>query len=179
MAWPVLRPRCWSGKKKTRLPRSKAHSSTFARVGRGADDAAVGAAEGLQAGGGVHVGDGDDVLGGAEELLEFAPGAPHVRLGGHVRHRAAGLHVREDHLLVVGAEDVRSLRHEVHAAEDDVLRLAALRRVLGEGERVAALIGELDDVLALVVVAQDDDVVAERLARRADARLSSSASMFQ
>ena len=29
MAWPVLRPRCWSGKKKTRLPRSNAHSRTL------------------------------------------------------------------------------------------------------------------------------------------------------
>ena len=44
-----------------------------------------------------------------------------------------------------------------------------LRRVLREHERVAALIRELDDVLALVVMPEDDHPLAERRARRADA----------
>ena len=50
-----------------------------------------------------------------------------------------------------------------------------LRRPLRELEGVAAVVGELDDVLALVVVAEDDRAAAERRARRADARDSSSA----
>ena len=36
------------------------------------------------------------------------------------------------------AQDVGGLRHEVHAAEDDVLRLRVLGRPLRELERVAA-----------------------------------------
>ena len=48
---------------------------------------------------------------------------------GHVGHRAAGVEVGEDHLLVVAGEDVGRLGHEVHAAEDDVLGLGSL---LGE-----------------------------------------------
>ena len=41
---------------------------------------------------------------------------------GHVGHRAAGVEVGEDHLLVVGGEHVGRLGHEVDAAEDDVAR---------------------------------------------------------
>jgi hypothetical protein len=32
IAWPVLRPRCWSGKNSTRFFRANAHSSTFAAL---------------------------------------------------------------------------------------------------------------------------------------------------
>ena len=45
---------------------------------------------------------------------------------GHVGHRAAGVEVGEDHLLVVAGEDVGRLGHEVHAAEDDVVGLGPL-----------------------------------------------------
>jgi hypothetical protein len=53
-------------------------------------------------------------------------------------------------------EDVRRLRHEVDAAEDDELRLRLGRGLLREFQGVAALVGKLDDLLPLVVVAQDD-----------------------
>ena len=102
-------------------------------------------------------------------LLERGARFQNVLGRGHVGHGAAGLHVREDRALVGGGEDVCGLGHEVHAAEDDVLRLRSLRRVLRERERVAALIRELDDVLALVVVAEDDEPAAELLAGDADA----------
>ena len=79
---------------------------------------------------------------------------------GHVRHRAAGGEVGKDHGGRVGREDVGGLGHEVHAAEHDV------RRAVGGGvarqlEAVAADVGELDDLVALVVVAQDVHRVAE------------------
>ena len=75
--------------------------------------------------------------------------------------------VGQDDLLVVGGEDVGGLGHEVHAAEDDVLGLRARRGLLGELEGVTGDVGELDDLVALVVVAEDEDPVAERRLRRA------------
>ena len=59
-------------------------------------------------------------------------------------------------------EDVGRLGHEVHAAEHDELRLRAGRRLAGELERVTGDVGELDDLVALVVVAEH-----ERPGRRA------------
>jgi hypothetical protein len=71
---------------------------------------------------------------------------------------------------VVAGEDVGALGHEVHAAEHDVLRVGARRRLLGELERVAGDVGELDHLVALVVVAEDEDVAAEGVLRGAGAR---------
>ena len=66
-------------------------------------------------------------------------------------------------------QDVRGLRHEVHTAEDDVLGLRPGRRVPGQLEGVARDVRELDDLVALVVVAEDEDLVAELLLGRAGA----------
>ena len=68
-----------------------------------------------------------------------------------------------------GAEDVGALRHEVDAAEDDVVRPRIARRPLRQLEGVAALVGEADDVVALVVVAEDDEPLAELRLRGRDA----------
>ena len=54
----------------------------------------------------------------------------------------------------------------MHAAEDDVLRVRPLGGVLRQHERIATLIGELDDVLALVVVAEHHGAITERCSRR-------------
>ena len=63
-------------------------------------------------------------------------------------------------------EDVGALGHEVDAAEEDVLGVAAAGRLLRELEGVAAEVGELDDLVALVVVAEDDQI-ARRVAASA------------
>ena len=55
------------------------------------------------------------------------------------------------------------------AAEDDVVGLGVLGGLLGELERVAAEIGELNDVVALVMVTEDQEAVAQLGSRRADA----------
>ena len=68
-------------------------------VGRGADRPAVAADEGLEGGRRVHVGDrhhGVDV----GHLGELLPGLLHRLEVGHVGHRAAGVEVGQDHLLV-------------------------------------------------------------------------------
>ena len=69
-----------------------------------------------------------------------------------------------------GGQDVGDFGHEVHAAEDDVLGLGPGGRVLGQLERVAGDVGELDDLVALVVVAEDEHRVAERRLGRAGPR---------
>ncbi len=136
-------------------------------VGGGADDAAVAAAEGLEGGGGVDVGDRDDL--GDACLAQLVPAGVDVLGVGHVGHGAAGGHVGEDDLLVGLGEDVGGLGHEVDTAEDDELGLWLLGGPLGQVEGVAAEVGELDDVLALVVVAEDDAALAEVLSGGGDA----------
>ena len=62
----------------------------------------------------------------------------------------------------VAGEHVGRLGHEVHSAEDDVGRLAVVRRELGELERVAHGVGPAEDFVTLVVVAEDQEPFAER-----------------
>ncbi len=131
-------------------------------VARGAHDAVVTAHEALDVGAGVHVGHRHDAVGDAGGR-ERVPGVLHLRQPGHVGHRAARGEVGEHDLLVVGGEDVGRLRHEVDAAEDDELRLGTRSGVARELEGVTRDVGELDHLVALVVVAQHEHAVAERL----------------
>ena len=62
---------------------------------------------------------------------------------------------------MVGGEDVRGLGHEVHAAEQDELGLGPRGRLARELEGVARDVGELDDLVALVVVAQHERAAAQ------------------
>ena len=81
---------------------------------------------------------------------------------GHVGHRAPGVEVGEDHLLVRRGEDVGRLGHEVDAAEDDVVGVAAVRGDARQAEGVAPGIGPAHHLVALVVVAEDEHPGAER-----------------
>ena len=136
-------------------------------IGRRAHDAAVATAERLDVGAGVHVGHGYDAVGHAR-VDQGVPGVLHLGEPGHVGHRAAGREVGQDDLLLGRGEDVGRLRHEVHAAEDDELRLGPARGVPRELEGVAGHVGELDDLVALVVVSQHEQPVTQRsLAARA------------
>ena len=170
----VLRPRCWSGMKST-LPvpptpptLSKAHRRATCAF----DDVQMvppwRPVNALIDAGGVHVGDGTVRVGDAG-VDEHVPRVLDLVDRRHVRHRAARGEVREDHLLVVGREDVRRLRHEVHAAEEDELGLGPGGGLARELERVARDVGELDDLVALVVVAEHEGPAAQRGAGRAGA----------
>ena len=66
------------------------------------------------------------------------------------------------------SEDVGGLRHEVHAAEDHVLRVG-LGGDLRELVAVAGVVGEPDDFIALVVVPKQNDVGSQLGAGRSDA----------
>ena len=145
------------------------------RHSRGAYDPPVAAHEGLDRRGGVHVGDGDDrdaavLIGfGAEDLGELFPAVLDLIDRGHVRHRAAGGEVGQDDRLVRLREQVGGLGHEVDAAEDDRLGLRMVLRGPGEHERVADVVGVLDDLDPLIVVAEQNDAIAEALLGPADA----------
>ena len=134
-------------------------------VARRTDRAAVAAAERLDVGRGVHVGDGDDVL-RDPGIGQGVPAVLDLREPGHVGHRAAGREVGQHDDLVGRGQDVGRLGHEVDAAEDDELRLGPTGRIAGQLERVAGDVGELDDLVALVVVSQDEHPLAERRFRR-------------
>ena len=138
------------------------------RVRRGADGAAVAAHEGLQRGGRVHVGDGDRAL-GVDDAREFVPGGVDVLGLGHVGHRAAGGEVGQHDGLIGPCEDVGALGHEVHPAEQDEVGLGPVGGLARQLEGVAADVGEADHVVALVVVAEDQQALAEGGADAADA----------
>ena len=91
-----------------------------AAIGRSAYQPAALAAKRLDGGCGVHVGQRDHVRRQSEPLERF-PASFHLRDLRHVGHRAAGVQVRQDDLLFIAAEHIGALRHEVNAAEHDVL----------------------------------------------------------
>ena len=147
-----------------------------AGVARRADDAAVAAAEGLQAGSRVDVGDRRDV-GGVDHGAEIGPGVFHLLDARHVGHRAAGCHVGEHHghpppasghLLGPVDEDVGRLSHEVDAAEGDRLAAVPFGGRLGELVAVALEVGMGDDAILLVVVTEDDQPRPHSLPHRLD-----------
>ena len=138
-----------------------------ARVRRRAHGAAVPSDERLQRGGGVHVGDRHQLL----DVGDRGQGVPRLfdRVDvGHVGHGATGVEVGEDHLLVVGGEDVGRLGHEVHTAEHDVVGGAVVGRQPGQPEGVAPGVGPAHDLVALVVVAEDHQPRPERRLGRRD-----------
>jgi hypothetical protein len=61
---------------------------------------------------------------------------------------------------MLAAKDIRAFGHEVDAAEDDVAA-QGLGSLEGEFQGITTEIGELDDLVALVMMAKDDDIFAE------------------
>ena len=101
-----------------------------------------------------------------QHAVDLLPRLDRLLVVRHVRHRAPGAQVRQHHRHAVLGEDVGGLGHEVHAAEDHVLRVV-LAHLLGgqlaELEAVAQKVRVLDNFVGLVVVPQDDQVRAEFL----------------
>src|SRR5205823_12277810 len=128
-------------------------------VGAGADRATLLSGECLDRRSGVHVRDGNDFA-DVHDRGKFAPAGLHLADVGHVGHGAAGIQVGKHNDLVRAAENVCAFRHEMNAAEHDVagISFSSLKREL---EGIAAKIGELDDLVALVVVTEDNDILAQ------------------
>jgi len=100
---------------------------------------------------------------GNARSLESAPAVLDLADLRHIRHGASGRQVRKDHLLVIARQDVGALRHEVHAAENDELCLWSCGGLLGELKRIPRDIGELNDLVTLIVMTQDEEPVAQCL----------------
>jgi len=95
-------------------------------------------------------------------LVQLAPAHLELIGRGHVGHRTAGGEIGKNDFLVGPAQDVRALGHEVDAAEHDELGLATAGGGLRELQRVTGVIGEFDHFVALVVMPQNHDALAER-----------------
>jgi len=123
-------------------------------IGRGADSAAVTAAEGLHCRAGVLVDQRYNRV-RAPEVVQALPGRLQATQVGHGRHGAGGLAGGHDHRLSRAAQDDGTLRHEVHPAEHNVLgvdRGSDARQL----QRVPPVIGELYDGVGLVMMGEDD-----------------------
>src|SRR5262249_51119301 len=59
-------------------------------------------------------------------------------------------------------EDIGALRHEMDAAKDDEVRLAAHRALARELPRVAGVVSELDHFVALIVMTENQQTRSER-----------------
>ena len=125
------------------------------------------AAEAFKGCRGVHVGYRDDRLAArsvrrrAEQPFELLPAIGDGIEVGHVGHGAAGGEVRQDNGLVGAREHVCGLGHEMDAAEDDGLGLGASPGGVRELEGVADEVGVLNDFVALIEVAEDDQAFTE------------------
>ena len=156
-----------------------------AGVGRSADDAAAAAAKRLQIGRRVHIRDRSDFL-DVDRLRQLRPAVFDVFDRGHVGHRAAGGKIGKDdgdalsaaggELFRAVGEDVGRFRHKVDAAEDDRAALGVGGRQRAELVAVAAEVRQGDDVVLLVVMAEDQEPSAQIAADFLDARVSSSRS---
>ena len=164
----MLRPRCWSGRNSTRSPRSNAQRSARSALDDVHTAPPCAPVKPLMAAEEFMY-----VIGTVPSATPASSSTSHASrtcwICGHVGHRAAGREVRQDHRLVGRGQDVGGLGHEVDAAEHDVLGLRARGGVARQLERVAGDVGELDDLVALVVVAQDEGPLAQRGPRRAGA----------
>ena len=124
------------------------------------------AAEGLQAGRRVHVGDRHH-LRHVDHFGQLLPAVFDLLDGGHVGHRAARLQVGQDdrHALAAAAldllgaigEDVGRFGHEVYAAEGDRPAFFFGRGQGAELIAVAAEVGQGDHFVLLVMMPQDQE----------------------
>ena len=170
----MLRPRCWSGKNRTRSPRPgllaiQGPGQHGLGVGRGADRTPVAPHERLQGGGRVHVGDRDEAV-DVDHPSQLVPGLLHLVDVRHVRHGATGIEIGQQHLLVVTRQHIGRLRHEVHPAEHDERGLGLPGGDPGEPEGVTPGVGPAHHLVPLVVVPQNEHTGSERGLGRTDHR---------
>ena len=106
-----------------------------------------------------------------EDVLELFPAVGDGVEVRHVGHGAAGGKVGKDDGLVGAGEHIGGFGHEVDATEDDGLGVGAGEGGVGELEGVADEVGILNDLVALIEVAEDDEFLAERSLGGADAEV--------
>ena len=132
------------------------------RIGRGTDRAAVFAHDGLEGQRSIDVGQRRYLS--SEGAQAFKHGAG-LRGGGHARHLAVGVGSGNMHGLFRRGQQRSGLAHEVHAAEDNVLR-ADIGHAPGQFQRVAGNVAEGDNGVVLIVMSHDAHGVAETTPER-------------
>ena len=132
------------------------------RVGRRADRAAKFAYDSLESQRGIDVGQRRYFP--SEGAQAFKHGA-RLRGGGHARHLAVGVGSGNMHGLFRRGQQRRGFAHEVHAAEDNVLR-ADIGHAPGQFQGVAGNVAEGDNGVILIVMPHDAHGVAETTPER-------------
>src|SRR5208337_2082912 len=82
--------------------------------------------------------------------------------------RASGVEIGKHDELPLMGQNVGALRHEVHAAEDDVAA-GGLGGHLREPVGIAAIVGKTHDFITLIVMTQDDALASQDGFRLPDA----------
>ncbi len=142
------------GQEQNSLASRKRPLERRASVGGGTHQSTALPAECLDSRGRVHIGQRNRI-GRQSQAFQRLPASLDLRDLRHVSHGAAGVQIRQDHLLVLAAQHIRALGHEMHAAEDDVV-CRSLRGNFGELVAVAGEVGETNDFIALVVMPKQD-----------------------
>src|SRR5262249_50280535 len=100
--------------------------------------------------------------------LQILPTRLNLIEGSHVCHGAAGAHIRQNDFLIIGAEDVGAFSHEGNAAENNVFGVFAIRRPLRQLEGIPAEVGELDHLIALIMMPENDQTATQLFTGRTD-----------
>src|SRR5256885_1535736 len=87
-------------------------------IGTGAYGPAVLAGKRLDRRGRIHVRDRNNFQ--IAQGGKLIPARFHLTDIGHIRHRAAGVKIRQNHDLLGSAQNIRAFRHEVHTTENNV-----------------------------------------------------------
>ena len=89
------------------------------------------------------------------------PTGLHLILVRHVGHRASCGHIRQDDGLTLQCQDVGALGHEVDTAEHDESRIRTLHCLLGKLKAIASKVSMLDDLIALIVMPQNEQAITQ------------------
>src|SRR5262249_50839413 len=111
-----------------------------------------------------HIGDRYNSF--SRNARQIVPAGFHLVDFCHVRHGTAGTQVRKYDSLMRRAEDICALRHKMDATEHDEFCLFLLTRPGRQLEGIAAEVGKLNDIIALVVVTQNDQPLAQTIPNR-------------
>src|SRR5262249_7182242 len=101
----------------------------------------------------VHISDWNNIA--RSYAFKILPAGFNLIKGGHVRHGASRTHVRQNHFLVVRAEDIRAFGHEMDPAKNDIFSIFTTGSPLGQLKRVSTNICELNDLISLIMMAKD------------------------
>ena len=149
------------------------------RIARRANDPAMPADKRLETRRRVDVRHWRQVF-GVDHLAQLLPSVLNLLDSRHVRHRAAGRQVGQDHRNPLAAalghflrpvrQDVGRLSHEVDAAKRNRPAILIRRRQLAEPIAVARQVGQCNHFVLLIVMAQDQEPRPELVANRLNPR---------